>query len=117
MYKIRLETSRKFCHVARVYKTDAPMSTRTTTKSASSVTTLYSNLSSHTLVHEAGTVWGATALVAGTTVGAGILALPAVTQVIFMLLSYFNDYDDINAYNDSSGIEDRKDCCGVANQT
>lgn len=31
--------------------------------------------------HEAGSVVGAAALVAGTTIGAGILALPAATQV------------------------------------
>lgn len=31
------------------------------------------------LSHQPGSVWGSTALVAGTTVGAGILALPAVT--------------------------------------
>ncbi|KXZ49306.1 hypothetical protein GPECTOR_22g900 [Gonium pectorale] len=43
-------------------------------------TTLYSNLNPRTLAHEPGTLWGATLLVAGTTVGAGILALPAVTQ-------------------------------------
>lgn len=33
--------------------------------------------------HEEGSVFGAAALVAGTTVGAGILALPAVTEVRF----------------------------------
>jgi tyrosine-specific transport protein len=31
------------------------------------------------LTHQPGSVWGSTALVAGTTVGAGIIALPAVT--------------------------------------
>ncbi|GFR47488.1 hypothetical protein Agub_g9217, partial [Astrephomene gubernaculifera] len=41
---------------------------------------LYSNLNPRTLGHEPGSLWGATLLVAGTTVGAGILALPAVTQ-------------------------------------
>ena len=41
---------------------------------------LFSNLNPETLRHEPGTVLGAAALVAGTTVGAGILALPAVTQ-------------------------------------
>lgn len=40
---------------------------------------MWSNLHPETLKHEPGTVWGAAALVAGTTVGAGILALPAVT--------------------------------------
>lgn len=40
---------------------------------------LFSNLNPATLRHEPGTVWGAASLVAGTTVGAGILALPAVT--------------------------------------
>lgn len=42
---------------------------------------LWSNLNPETLKHEPGSVVGAAALVAGTTVGAGILALPAVTQV------------------------------------
>ena len=40
---------------------------------------LFSNLNPATLRHAPGTVWGAASLVAGTTVGAGILALPAVT--------------------------------------
>lgn len=39
---------------------------------------LWSNLSPE-LRHEPGTVWGAAALITGTTVGAGILALPAKT--------------------------------------
>jgi hypothetical protein len=39
---------------------------------------LWSNLSPE-LKHEPGTVWGAAALITGTTVGAGILALPAKT--------------------------------------
>lgn len=42
---------------------------------------LWSNLNPETMKHEPGSVFGAAALVAGTTVGAGILALPAVTQV------------------------------------
>ena len=42
---------------------------------------LWSNLDPETLKHEPGNVFGAAALVAGTTIGAGILALPAVTQV------------------------------------
>ena len=40
---------------------------------------LFSNLNPSSLEHEPGSVLGAAALVAGTTVGAGILALPAVT--------------------------------------
>ena len=47
--------------------------------SAPPVTRLFSNLNPDTLKHEPGTVLGAAALVAGTTVGAGVLALPAVT--------------------------------------
>lgn len=41
---------------------------------------LFSTLNPDTLTHQPGTVWGAAALVAGTTVGAGILALPASTS-------------------------------------
>lgn len=46
-----------------------------------STTRLFSNLSvdGNKLVHKPGSVVGSTALIAGTTVGAGILALPAVT--------------------------------------
>lgn len=40
---------------------------------------LFSNVDPQTLQHRPGSVWGASALVAGTTVGAGVLALPAVT--------------------------------------
>lgn len=40
-------------------------------------TRLFSNLNATTLQHEPGSFLGATALVAGTTVGAGILALPS----------------------------------------
>lgn len=42
---------------------------------------LFSALNPGTLRHEPGSVLGAAALVAGTTVGAGILALPYATQV------------------------------------
>ena len=42
---------------------------------------LFSNLNERTLRHEPGSVLGAAALVAGTTVGAGILALPYATRV------------------------------------
>ncbi|MEL7246728.1 MAG: aromatic amino acid transport family protein, partial [Cyanobacteria bacterium J06573_2] len=47
----------------------------------SETTRLFSNLSfdGNKLVHKPGSVLGSTALIAGTTVGAGILALPAVT--------------------------------------
>ncbi|WP_414619339.1 amino acid permease [Calothrix sp. CCY 0018] len=47
----------------------------------SSTTRLFSNLSfdENKLIHKPGSVVGSTALIAGTTVGAGILALPAVT--------------------------------------
>lgn len=45
------------------------------------VTRLFSNLEpdGNRLSHQPGSLLGCTALVAGTTVGAGILALPAVT--------------------------------------
>lgn len=54
----------------RIYKLDTPETTR-----------LFSNLSfdGNKLVHKPGSVIGSTALIAGTSVGAGILALPAVT--------------------------------------
>lgn len=42
---------------------------------------LFSALNPATLQHEPGSVLGAAALVAGTTIGAGILALPYATQV------------------------------------
>jgi tyrosine-specific transport protein len=47
----------------------------------SETTRLFSNVSfdGNKLVHKPGSVFGSTALIAGTTVGAGILALPAVT--------------------------------------
>ena len=41
----------------------------------------WSNLDVERLVHRPGTVLGSAVLVAGTAIGAGILALPAVTQV------------------------------------
>ena len=41
---------------------------------------LFSNLDAETLEHRPGSVVGSISLVAGTTVGAGILALPAVTE-------------------------------------
>ncbi len=69
-------------HMGRVQlekRTDA--ATTTTTESSTNTATLYSNLNPRTHVHEPGTLWGATLLVTGTTVGAGILALPAITQV------------------------------------
>ena len=47
----------------------------------SSAQRLFSNLNERTLRHEPGSVLGAAALVAGTTVGAGILALPYATKV------------------------------------
>ena len=47
----------------------------------SETTRLFSNVSfdGNKLIHKPGSVLGSTALIAGTTVGAGILALPAVT--------------------------------------
>ena len=48
---------------------------------AETATALFCNLNPQTCQHEPGSVWGGALLVAGTTVGAGILALPAVTQV------------------------------------
>jgi len=41
---------------------------------------LFSNLNEETLKHEPGSLLGSISLVAGTTVGAGVLALPAVTK-------------------------------------
>jgi tyrosine-specific transport protein len=41
---------------------------------------LFSNINRVTRRHEPGSVTGAALLVAGTTVGAGILAMPAATQ-------------------------------------
>uniref|UniRef100_A0A0A8YA82 Tyrosine-specific transport protein, putative n=1 Tax=Arundo donax TaxID=35708 RepID=A0A0A8YA82_ARUDO len=48
---------------------------------------LFSNLNRATMEHEPGSVTGAIFLVAGTTVGAGILAIPAVTQEAGFLAS------------------------------
>ncbi|GIL51085.1 hypothetical protein Vafri_7188 [Volvox africanus] len=61
-------------------ETDSSIASTTATERTATIGTLYSNLNPRTLAHEPGTIWGATLLVAGTTVGAGILALPAVTQ-------------------------------------
>lgn len=41
---------------------------------------LFSNLNESTFKRESGSITGSTLLVAGTTIGAGILAIPAVTQ-------------------------------------
>ena len=41
---------------------------------------LFSNLDAETLKHRPGNLVGSVSLVAGTTVGAGVLALPAVTE-------------------------------------
>ncbi|XP_034582383.1 uncharacterized protein [Setaria viridis] len=48
---------------------------------------LFSNLNQATMKHEPGSVTSAIFLVAGTTVGAGILAIPAVTQEAGFLAS------------------------------
>ncbi|GAQ79764.1 Tryptophan or tyrosine transporter protein [Klebsormidium nitens] len=50
---------------------------------------LWSNVNGGTLRHEPGSLVGAILLVAGTTVGAGILAIPAVTQDAGFLASAF----------------------------
>ncbi|GLC35572.1 hypothetical protein PLESTM_000338900 [Pleodorina starrii] len=79
IYTRRRSTS----HVGRVRleeEASTAISPSTSTELATATATLYSNLNPKTLAHEPGTLWGATLLVAGTTVGAGILALPAVTQ-------------------------------------
>lgn len=55
-------------------------------ESFATATRLYSNLNPKTLKHEPGNILGSASLVAGTTVGAGILALPAITEVLFLLL-------------------------------
>ncbi|MEH2251975.1 amino acid permease [Nostoc sp.] len=54
---------------------------RTVLKDSEQVTRLFSHLAfdGKKLNHQPGSVFGSTALIAGTTVGAGILALPAVT--------------------------------------
>ncbi|BAT03072.1 Os07g0662800 [Oryza sativa Japonica Group] len=48
---------------------------------------LFSNLNQATMKHEPGSVTSSIFLVAGTTVGAGILAIPAVTQEAGFLAS------------------------------
>ncbi|KQK14799.1 uncharacterized protein LOC100846275 isoform X2 [Brachypodium distachyon] len=48
---------------------------------------LFSNVNQATMKHEPGSVTGSIFLVAGTTVGAGILAIPAVTQEAGFLAS------------------------------
>ncbi|KAM0867829.1 hypothetical protein ACQ4PT_041728 [Festuca glaucescens] len=48
---------------------------------------LFSNVNQATMKHEPGSVIGSILLVAGTTVGAGILAIPAVTQEAGFLAS------------------------------
>ena len=54
---------------------------KTVLKDSEQVTRLFSHLEfdGNKLNHQPGSVFGSTALIAGTTVGAGILALPAVT--------------------------------------
>lgn len=58
------------------------MGVRTAVPAAKVPVRLWSRLGTD-MKHEEGSVFGAAALVAGTTVGAGILALPAVTEVRF----------------------------------
>ncbi|XP_020182624.3 uncharacterized protein [Aegilops tauschii subsp. strangulata] len=48
---------------------------------------LFSNVNKATMKHEPGSITGSVFLVAGTTVGAGILAIPAVTQEAGFLAS------------------------------
>ncbi|VAH26869.1 unnamed protein product [Triticum turgidum subsp. durum] len=48
---------------------------------------LFSNVNQATMKHEPGSITGSVFLVAGTTVGAGILAIPAVTQEAGFLAS------------------------------
>lgn len=48
---------------------------------ASTTSKRWSNLDPGELVHRPGSVLGSAVLVAGTTIGAGILALPEVTKV------------------------------------
>ncbi|GIM03080.1 hypothetical protein Vretimale_7886, partial [Volvox reticuliferus] len=79
----RLKERKYTRHVSRVRldeETDSAIASTTATERTATIATLYSNLNPLTLAHEPGTLWGATLLVAGTTIGAGILALPAVTQ-------------------------------------
>eukprot|EP00210_Caulerpa_lentillifera_P006462 g6174.t1 len=63
----RVPLSRLFAE--RSGQTETPMTTR-----------FWSNVNSETLKHEPGNVVSSAALVAGTTIGAGMLALPSVTQ-------------------------------------
>ncbi|KAL1807996.1 uncharacterized protein LOC108194481 isoform X1 [Daucus carota subsp. sativus] len=50
---------------------------------------LFSNLNQSTFTRDPGSITGSTLLVAGTTIGAGILAIPAVTQDSGFLASAF----------------------------
>lgn len=62
----------------------------TTTKEASpsvQTNTLFSNVNPRTIKAEPGSVRDAALLVGGATVGAGILALPAVTQVMSVCIN------------------------------
>ncbi|KAK9810442.1 hypothetical protein WJX72_010819 [[Myrmecia] bisecta] len=57
------------------------------TKPDVSASRLFSKVNPHTLRHEPGSVFGAACLVAGTTVGAGILALPVAAEATGFLPS------------------------------
>lgn len=71
---------------------------------------LWSNLNPQTLKHEPGSIFGAAALVAGTTVGAGILALPNITQVTAIYSSIFH----ISAlYQESGFVASSVALCGI----
>ncbi|GJN10779.1 hypothetical protein PR202_ga28901 [Eleusine coracana subsp. coracana] len=60
---------------------------RQTPQSPQQLERLFSNVNQATMKHEPGSVTGSIFLVAGTTVGAGILAIPAVTQEAGFLAS------------------------------
>ncbi|KAK1678176.1 hypothetical protein QYE76_039024 [Lolium multiflorum] len=61
--------------------------TRSPDNSPPQLERLFSNVNQATMKHEPGSVTGSILLVAGTTVGAGILAIPAVTQEAGFLAS------------------------------
>ena len=58
---------------------------------------LYSTLDPKTLAHQPGSVFGCAALVAGTTVGAGILALPYTTEVQHGRIACFQAHNSLAA--------------------
>ena len=68
-------------HSCRSSQDDGDRSSAPPQEAPTETPRLFSALNPSTLRHEPGSVFGAAALVSGTTVGAGILALPYATQV------------------------------------